>query len=72
MRPNIALVEERLKRRRWWYGEHWSALDAYFYWVWFRIAGAGFPAEDYPAAADHARRMEERPACSVRWPARRK
>jgi len=26
------------------------------------ITGAGFPARDYPACAEHARRMEGRPA----------
>ncbi|MBL8551774.1 MAG: glutathione S-transferase family protein [Hyphomonadaceae bacterium] len=62
MRPNTALVEARLKGGRWWYGETWSCLDAYFFWVWFRVTGAGFPAQHYPACADHARRMAQRPA----------
>ena len=62
MRPNIALVEERVKAGAWWYGAEWSVLDAYFFWVWFRITGAGFPARDYPACAEHACRMEARPA----------
>jgi glutathione S-transferase len=36
-------------------------MDSYLWWVWFRVTGAGFPGGDYPAFADHARRMEGLP-----------
>ena len=62
MRPMAKVVADRLGDAPWWYGERWSVLDAYIYWVWFRITGAGFPAEDYPVWAAHAARMEKRPA----------
>lgn len=62
MRPMAKVVEDRLGNGPWWYGSDWSVLDAYFYWVWFRITGAGFPPADYPIWAAHAARMETRPA----------
>jgi glutathione S-transferase len=46
----------------WWYGDAWSVVDAYVYWAWFRITGAGFPAADFPLWAAHAGRMDARPA----------
>jgi len=55
------LIERRLASGGWWYPTEWSVMDAYLYWVWFRVNGAGFPGGDYPAYADHARRMEALP-----------
>lgn len=62
MQPFARLIGERLSEGDWWYGAQWSLVDAYLYWVWFRITGAGFPARDHPEWADHAARMETRPA----------
>jgi len=62
MAAQLAPVEARLGGRPWLLGESWSVLDAYFYWVWFRISGAGFSGELYPNIVDFARRMEARPA----------
>ncbi|AEQ51253.1 glutathione S-transferase family protein [Pelagibacterium halotolerans] len=62
MKPFAAVVEERVASGRWWYGANWSIVDAYIYWVWFRITGAGFPGEEFPEWAGHASRMEKRPA----------
>lgn len=56
------LVERRLEGSDWWYGEEWSVMDAYLYWVFWRVEGAGFPVDDYPNYFAHARRMEQRPA----------
>ena len=44
----------------WWYGDVWSAMDAYLYWVFWRVEGAEFPVKEYPLFYDHARRMETR------------
>lgn len=62
MRPMAQVVEDRVAGGRWWYGDDWSLVDAYVFWVWFRITGAGFPDGDFPAWAEHAARMETRPA----------
>ncbi len=62
MREYFQLIEDELASRGWWYGNSWSVMDAYLYWVFWRVNGAGFPAEDYPRFSEHARRMEQRPA----------
>ncbi len=56
------LVEGRLADSPWWYGETWSAMDAYLYWVFWRVEGADFPVKEFPRFGDHARRMEQRPS----------
>jgi len=62
MAAQLAPVEAQLGTRPWLLGETWSAVDAYFYWIWFRISGAGFDPGPFPNIADFARRMEARPA----------
>lgn len=62
MAPMAKVVDDRLADRDWWYGDDWSTLDAYIYWVWFRITGVSFPGNEYPNWADHANRMEARPS----------
>jgi len=62
MHPMAAVVEDRLSGKTWWYGDDWSIMDAYIYWVFFRITGGGFPVDNYPNWAAHAHRMDARPA----------
>lgn len=62
MHPMARVVEDQLGQSEWWYGDDWSIVDAYIYWVFFRIIGVGFPTEAYPAWSDHARRMANRPS----------
>jgi glutathione S-transferase len=61
LRFHFDAIERHLEEGDWWYGDTWSALDPYLWWVWFRVTGAGFPGGDYPAFADHARRVEGLP-----------
>jgi glutathione S-transferase len=68
MQPNFELIERRLQDRPWWFGETWSALDAYLFWVWFRVSGAGFEVTAYPNYAAHATRMQARDSVQ-RWTA---
>jgi glutathione S-transferase len=58
----FALVEARLAEGPWWYGERWSAMDGYLYWVFWRVEGAGYEVSRYPRFAAHARAHEARPA----------
>ena len=58
----FAVVEARLAQGDWWYGTRWSAMDAYLYWIFWRVEGAGYDVARYPNFAAHARRMETRPA----------
>jgi glutathione S-transferase len=53
MMPNFALIEARLARQPWWYGEQWSVMDAYLNWVFFRVEGARFDTSAYPAFQRH-------------------
>lgn len=62
MQEYFELIEARLKNQQWWYGDNWSVMDGYLYWVHWRVTGAGFPTEDYPCFNAHAMRSEERPA----------
>jgi glutathione S-transferase len=62
MVENFEIIEDRLADRSWWYGDEWSAMDAYLYWVFWRVEGAEFDTSGYPRFADHASRMEARPA----------
>jgi len=62
MAQNFELIERRLSGHSWWYGDTWSAMDAYLYWVFWRVSGAEFDIEPYPNYIDHSKRMEQRPA----------
>jgi glutathione S-transferase len=62
MTEHFDLIEARLAKGPWWYGEQWSAVDAYLYWIFWRVTGAEFDASPYPLFGAHAARMEERPA----------
>lgn len=54
--------EVALDAAPWLLGEEWSLLDAYLFWVWFRITGAGFDAAPFPNISAHYERMKARPA----------
>ena len=58
----LAPLEERLGRQDWCFGEGWSILDAYLAWIWFRVTGAGFGADRFPAVAAHFERASARPS----------
>lgn len=58
----FALIEARLSEAPWWYGERWTAIDGYLYWVFWRVEGAGYDVSRYPRFTAHARANEQRPA----------
>lgn len=60
MKTYLGIVERRLQERPWWYGDAWSVIDGYIFWVWFRIIEAGFDPNPFPKIADHADRMGKR------------
>jgi glutathione S-transferase len=62
MQPFFELIEKRLSDNDWWYGKSWHAMDAYLYWIFWRVEGANFDLSPYPAFTAHARAMEQRPA----------
>lgn len=62
MKGNFAIIEERLAAGLWWYGDDWSIIDGYLFWIWSRVHGCGFPTGDFPRFADHATRIQDRPS----------
>ena len=62
MKPVMAMIDARLAEGPWWYGDRWSVVDGYLFWVWWRITGVGFPGDEFPNIVDHAARMSERPS----------
>ncbi|WP_137165406.1 glutathione S-transferase family protein [Salinimonas lutimaris] len=58
----FALIDKRLEGQQWWYKDQWSAMDAYLYWCFWRVQGAGYHVEKFPHYCAHAQRLEQRPA----------
>ena len=47
MRPNFEIVEDRLSRGAYWYGDTWSMLDVYLAWIRYRVTSTPFDASPY-------------------------
>ncbi len=62
MQEHFAMIDARLAAQPWWYGDVWSVVDGYLYWVYWRVAGAGFDIAPHPNYSAHAARSEQRPA----------
>lgn len=63
IKPQFALIEQRLSDSPWMLGDTWSVLDAYIFWIWFRLeTNERFDMSPYPKFNDHARRIQERPS----------
>jgi len=60
MNPYFERINERLRLGEWWYGDEWSIMDAYLFWVFWRVEGAGFDFTHFPHYVAHARKMEQR------------
>jgi glutathione S-transferase len=46
----------------WWYGDIWSIVDVYIYWVYSTAGKGDFPIADYPELTGHAERVRARPS----------
>lgn len=62
MKLHFAIIDDRLSKSLWWYGDEWSIVDAYINWVWFRVTGTEFDASAFPHFARHDAAMKARPA----------
>jgi glutathione S-transferase len=62
MDEHFTYIENRLAQSDWWYGDAWSAMDAYLFWIFWRVAGADYDVSRFPAFADHQTRSASRPA----------
>jgi glutathione S-transferase len=47
-----------------WLFDLWSAVDAYTFYIYFRVVGSGLDSSEFPAYAAHARRCAARPSVS--------
>lgn len=59
IRREFSIIEGYLNDCDWFY-DTWSSMDAYLYWVWFRVTGAGMDCTSYENYQNHAIRMEQR------------
>ncbi len=62
MNEYFGLIDERLTSQPWWYGDEWSVVDAYLYWIFWRCQGASYDVEPFANFQGHAERMEARPS----------
>ena len=62
MHEYFRLIDDRLNGQSWWYGDNWSVMDAYLYWIFWRVEGEEYPVDDYPNFQAHKNRMEQRGA----------
>ena len=62
MNEYFGLINDRLADRPWWYGDNWSVVDAYLYWIYWRCAGADYDISPFGNYSAHAERIEQRPA----------
>ena len=62
MHVNFRLIEERLGREQWWYGDRWSMMDVYLDWIWERVGDTAFDRSPYEHFARHARDLAAWPS----------
>lgn len=60
--PVLSLIDQKLEGQTWWYGDTWSIVDAYIFWVWWRLDVVGFDDSAYPNIRDLVVRIQERPS----------
>ena len=57
----FGVIEQRLSQGDWWYGADWSVMDAYLYWIFWRVEGADYDVARFPNYQRHARKIEGLP-----------
>ncbi|MEL7344773.1 MAG: glutathione S-transferase family protein [Pseudomonadota bacterium] len=62
MNDVMKMIDARLADGPWWYGDTWSVVDGYLYWVWSRISGVGYDGSAFPNIERHFALSNERPA----------
>ena len=54
-------VDERVEAGKWWYGDEWSIVDVYLFWLTTTAVSAGFKIDTYPHVQDLLDRVQDRP-----------
>ena len=60
--PELRALEAKFALQNWWYGEDWSAVDAYLGWAVSGYASTGNDLSVYPGLVDYMSRMADQPA----------
>ncbi len=55
-------VDARVANGKWWYGETWSIVDVYLWWLFLMARLGGFALDGYTNIVDLMQRVEERPS----------
>lgn len=55
-------MNERVANGRRWYGDDWSIIDVYLFWLFTTAASAGFPVADYADLVALIERVQARPS----------
>jgi len=58
--PALVVDGEVLTDGKEWTFDHWTAVDAYLFWVWRRFGVFKLKIPPFPSYADHGERMMER------------
>ncbi len=62
-RPECDRISDRLAAAPWWYGDVWSIMDVYLYWLFSQAERfTSFSLRNYPALAAHGARVMARPS----------
>lgn len=61
-RPLLDQLDAELAQRRWWFGEQWSIVDAYFWWAYVNSEFGGFDLGGWSNIARHRADNEAHPA----------
>ena len=55
-------LDERLTNTKWYYGDHWSIIDTYFYWCYTTAEEGGFSLKNYSSIHRHREQCKGHPA----------
>ena len=58
----LAALDAELASKSWWYGENWSAADAYLGWIVSGFTSVGNDLAVYPSLVAYMARLSEHPA----------
>lgn len=59
----MGIIEQRLSKGEWWYGDKWSILDVYVNWALVTALSTDlFPLSDYPRIKAHIDQVRSRPS----------
>lgn len=58
----LSMIQSRLSNQQWWYGDQWSIVDGYLYWIFTRIMRGGYDLAPFVRLQKFNQDSEKRPA----------